>query len=148
MMAAMVVRAMEAGDAEDVARLCGQLDYPSTAEQVAGRFSRITASQSDDAIFVACVDGRAVGWIHLLMRALLETEPYVEVGGLVVDEGLRGHGIGRALMNRAEAWARERGCARVRLRSNVRRTGAHEFYRALGYSVLKTQYAFEKALGG
>ncbi len=49
-------------------------------------------------------------------------------------------------MERAEHWAREKGLRSIFLRSNIIRKDAHTFYQALGYSVVKTQYAFRKAL--
>jgi len=49
-------------------------------------------------------------------------------------------------MARAEAWAQEQDCQAVSLRSNVKRQGAHDFYQALGYSIVKTQHAFRKYL--
>ena len=47
---------------------------------------------------------------------------------MVVDETVRGSGIGRCLMERAEEWTRERGYNTVQLRSNVTRAAAHAFY--------------------
>jgi len=49
-------------------------------------------------------------------------------------------------MERAEAWAVEQGCSIVRLWSSDARTDAHRFYERLGYSHIKTQYSFVKAL--
>jgi GNAT superfamily N-acetyltransferase len=48
---------------------------------------------------------------------------------LVVRNDHRGQGIGRALMNAFEAWARNRGCALVALATRR----AAPFYQALGY---------------
>ena len=47
----------------------------------------------------------------------------------------------------AEAWARERGCLAVRVRSNVVRERAHAFYRREGFREIKTQQVLEKELG-
>jgi hypothetical protein len=49
-------------------------------------------------------------------------------------------------MERAEAWARERGCSIVRLSSSATRNVAHRFYESLGYMNIKTQYSFIKPL--
>jgi hypothetical protein len=49
-------------------------------------------------------------------------------------------------MRAAERWARERGCAQVRVRSRVSREGAHQFYVRLGYAKEKTQYTFRAPL--
>ena len=46
----------------------------------------------------------------------------------------------------AEVWARERGCSIVRLTSSSTRNAAHRFYEDLGYTNIKTQYSFIKAL--
>jgi len=45
----------------------------------------------------------------------------------------QGSGVGRAMMLHAMAQCREAGCYKLTLSSNLRRTGAHRFYRALGF---------------
>ena len=140
-----VVRPMEAGDVAAAAALCAQLGYPTLDDVVARRFAALRA-RPDDAVFVATADAVVIGWVHVHVWVGLESGPDVEIGGLVVDERARGTGVGRMLMAQAERWAAERGCARVRLRSNVIRTAAHAFYQRMGYRLFKTQYAFEKAV--
>ena len=49
-------------------------------------------------------------------------------------------------MQRAEEWAREKGCATVGVRSNVIRERAHAFYERIGYKHIKTQKSFHKEL--
>jgi GNAT superfamily N-acetyltransferase len=63
-----------------------------------------------------------------------------------VDRSQRRLGVGLALMNRAEVWARDRGCSMVRLTSSSMRNAAHRFYEALGYTNIKTQFSFIKPL--
>ena len=92
------------------------------------------------------VDGAVLGWTHVFAVPLLESEGQAELGGLVVDARVHGQGIGRALVGAAEAWAIERGYAAMAVRSNVIRGGAHEFYKRLGYAILKSQYKFLKPL--
>jgi GNAT superfamily N-acetyltransferase len=60
-----------------------------------------------------------------------ETLGFVE--DVVVDEGCRGKGVGKALMDRIMAEARKLGCEAVSLHSGEQRVGAHEFYRGLGF---------------
>lgn len=91
-------------------------------------------------------DGQALGWVHVFVCHLMESDPYAEIGGLVVDESRRGEGIGKLLLERAEAWARAKACASIRLRSNIIRKVAHEFYLKRGYTITKTQHAFAKNL--
>ncbi len=137
---------MKIEDAEAAARLATQLGYPSTAEQIERRFHALREA-ADARVFVAeGADGTPVGWIHVFGRRMLESDPDAEIGGLVVDERLRGRGIGKALMAVAEEWAREKGYRAVCLRSNVIRKEAHEFYKGLGYEVVKTQHKLRKQL--
>jgi GNAT superfamily N-acetyltransferase len=54
---------------------------------------------------------------------------------LVVDEVARGSGAGRRLMETAGRWAGQRGFASVALASHIARSGAHAFYKRLGYRI-------------
>jgi len=138
------IRAMTVVDAAEVAALAGQLGYPASAQQIEDRF-RGLSREPDSSVFVAQgEDGRLAGWIHVLERRFLELDRYAEIAGLVVDAGARRSGVGRALITAAEEWARERGCAMVRVRSNTKRVEAKPFYERMAYRVVKTQYVFEK----
>ena len=147
----LAIRPMAAADAGRVAALTTQLGYESTTEQIARRFAAIATrseNASHDVVLVA--DDRAglgvVGWIHAHGVAILEGEPAVEIVGLVVDEACRGGGVGRMLLIAAEDWARERGYARMRVRSRIARERAHRFYHREGYETIKTSYTLEKEL--
>lgn len=59
--------------------------------------------------------------------------PFAVVEYVVVDEKWRGQGIGRVLMEYVISRAKDAGCYKIMLTSDKRRTGAHEFYRALGF---------------
>jgi GNAT superfamily N-acetyltransferase len=87
-----------------------------------------------------------VGWIGVAVHEGITDSGRADIEGLVVEDEYRGNGIGRLLVEAAEAWARRRNCTSMRLVSNVVRERAHEFYKRLGYSVIKTQHAFKKVL--
>lgn len=139
------IRTMESGDVAQISRLCDSLGYPTTSDAVARRFA-VLSSSTRDAVFVAIRGGAVVGWAHAFLSVLLETDSFVEIGGIVVAEAARRRGVGRLLMSAAEQWGVSHGCAEVRLRSNVLREGAHRFYELLGYQRLKTQYTFAKPI--
>lgn len=104
------------------------------------------AGSPDDAVFVAVLGLTPVAWIHVAIATLLESPRHAEIRGLVVTGALRARGIGAQLVARAEAWARERGAARVRVRSNLTRERTHAFYERLGYALTKSQKVFDKRL--
>ena len=128
-----------------IARLNGQLGYPSSKEEVRSRLGRLQES-GNDIVFIATLDGSIVGWIHVFYTLRLETGPFCEIGGLVTEELHRGRGIGRALVRRAEHWVREKGCLELRVRSNVVRAGAHRFYTDYGFKETKEQKVFHLLL--
>jgi ribosomal protein S18 acetylase RimI-like enzyme len=144
----LLIRPMGFPDVADVTALCAQLGFPSTLEQVAQRFRRIS-SDAQCALFVAQgPEERILGWVYVRGVLPMVSDPRAEIWSLVVDEEARGQGIGRALMERVEAWAAECGYQAVSLRSNTVRHEAHRFYERLGYRITKTSHIFEKSLDG
>jgi GNAT superfamily N-acetyltransferase len=137
---------MTPDDAADVARLADQLGYPSSASQVRDRILDVSPRPGGRLLVAETSGGAIVGWVHVHGEHLLESEPYAEISGLVVDAAFRRGGVGRKLMTAAEEWARSSGYGTVRLRTNTARVGAKPFYEALGYELLKTQYALLKRL--
>lgn len=140
------IRLASAGDAGRIAVLCQQLGYPASRKQVQRRLHQIQQDEGHAVYVAEQSDGHIVGWVHVHLRQLVVANLQAEIGGLVVDESYRRHGIGRLLMERAEQWAREKGCRAVHLRSNIVRKGAHVFYERLGYSNVKTSRVFHKVL--
>ncbi len=138
---------MQTADVEAVAALSGQLGYPATDVEIARRFAGI-AARPDAGIFVSAdASGRVVGWVHVYRVQLVETDDHAEIGGLVIADGMRGRGVGRSLLEAAEAWAAQIGCRTMRVRSQAFRTEAHGFYEHLGYEYIKTQKNFGKPVG-
>jgi GNAT superfamily N-acetyltransferase len=142
------IRRARRSDAERIARLSGELGYPATAAQIATRLRQLTPV-SKHAVFVAESPDAGtglIGWVHVSVSHLLESDIRAEVNGLVVAEGQRSAGAGAKLLEAAEEWARRRGCLGMNVRSNVIRERAHMFYERNGYEHYKTQKAFRKAL--
>ncbi len=133
-------------DLKEVVDLAGELGYELSREDAANRFDQLRAHR-DYAFFVAVRDGEVVGWIQVNRDAdslLLGSRG--DVAALVVDQRFRSSGIGKLLLERAEAWALEQGLRVLRVRSSVRREAAHRFYLREGYALLKTGHTFQKIL--
>ncbi len=142
----MRIRLASTSDITAIVELSDQLGYPTNAEQVARRMAEIL-NRSDHAVWIAELgSGAVVGWVHVIRTTWLEIDPFAEIGGLVVDAAHRSQGIGKALLDKAEAWALENGLSSLRVRSNVIRSRAHQFYEVAGYTIIKSQYVFEKEL--
>jgi len=139
----LFVRPMEPGDADAVSRLIEQLGYSRSPQEVLEWIAGVGAGDRQ-AAFVACQAGEVVGWIEVAIERRLQYVPFALVGGLVVQEGLRGQGIGRLLCRHAEEWAWEHGAEKVRVTSRSTRVDAHRFYVRDGYQPVKTSMVFEK----
>ena len=140
------IRPPRAEDHVRMAELAGQLGYPSTAADVGKRLAGMEGRR-DYAVFVAqLASGELAGWIGVFIYRSVEADWRAEISGLVVDESVRSQGIGPKLLERAEEWARERGCDAIGVRSNVIRDRAHRFYERLGYEHYKTQKSFRKKI--
>ena len=140
-----VIRKILPSDAASVARLSGELGYPTPPDVMEQRIIQLADCPNHE-VFVACAGWAVVGWIDLGVTHHLQSEPYVEIGGLVVADGARSKGIGGLLVSLGEEWARERGVRRVVVRSRISRERAHSFYERAGYTRSKTSAVFEKSL--
>lgn len=75
-----------------------------------------------------------VGPAPIGMLRLEINEPAGWVGMLFVEEAFRSKGIGKALMQRAEAICREMGKGFIALTVSDKNEGAQRLYRLLGYA--------------
>lgn len=70
--------------------------------------------------------------------------PILLVENVAVLESFQGKGVGRAMFQEIERWAKEEwDCHYEILASGLNRTGAHKFYAALGFDEVK---GFKKTL--
>jgi ribosomal protein S18 acetylase RimI-like enzyme len=93
---------------------------------------------SDGRIFVAEARNAMVGFVAVLAHKLPDAidtaaKPYAYISDLVVLPEARGEGLGRALLERAESYARKRGAVRIRLHVLAKNAKAAELYEAFGY---------------
>lgn len=140
-----LIREITPDDAAAAANLSGELGYQVSAEAMRPRIESLLG-RPDQAIYVACLSGKVVGWIDLAVNFHLASEPRVEIAGLVVSADVRSRGIGSLLVERAEQWALSRGLTAMLVRSRVTREDAHRFYLREGYERTKTSAVFTKEL--
>ncbi len=139
------IRDARSEDAQPLARLLGQLGYPTSVEAIARRVNRLASSQADRLV-VAEVEEQVVGLASVHISLSVEYDrPAAKLGAIVVDERCRRHGIGEALVGAMEEEARGRGCCLIFLTTAERRADAHAFYRRLGFE--ETGRRFAKSLG-
>lgn len=140
------MRVARAGDAPALAAFSSELGYPADQTQIERRLSVVLASDAD-AVFVAVAEQAAVvGFVHALEKRLLVSEPYVELGGLIVAPAARRRGAARLLIAAVERWALGRGVGLLRVRTRREREVADVAYRRCGFQLEKEQRVFIKPL--
>ncbi|PGL71167.1 GNAT family N-acetyltransferase [Bacillus sp. AFS055030] len=138
-------RVATTNDSLEIARLSGQFGYNVEKNQVFERLIKII-DQKDHVVLVAEFEGNLIGWIHAHGRYLIESPPYVEIGGLVVDSTYRGQKIGKMLVKRCEEWSKLSGFKEIRVRTNEIRVDTLIFYKKIGFENTKSQKVFKKEI--
>ena len=131
----LVIRQATPADAAAVAQL--NHFFNGVAVDVSGVAARIERSTATERIFLAEVDGLAIGFLSLwLFPIVCYPEPYAEVSELFVCEGYRKAGVGTALMREAIEVARVEGAAELKANTGFRNTEAQRLYSSLGFEKL------------
>ncbi len=131
----------DAAEINQLCRVCLGYDYPP--EETEKKLKKVLADDSCR-VFAAVISDRVAGFVHAESYDLLYYPHMKNILGIAVFDEYRRMGIGTALLNAVEDWARASGAAGVRLVSGAERTGAHEFYRRCGYGGGKNQINFKK----
>ncbi|RBY81470.1 GNAT family N-acetyltransferase [Blastococcus sp. TF02-09] len=128
------MREVEAGDAERVAALLGELGYPSTPERVRERLATWLGDRHSRVLVATTANQQVVGCLSVHAVPYLERDGrWARIESLVVTESARGTGVGSALLKAAETAAREWKCDGMEVTSHRSREQAHTVYRHVGY---------------
>jgi len=141
----IVIRVATTNDSEAIAELSGQLGYQTLTASVFTRLERML-THADHSVFVATEREKVVGWIHGFYALRVESDVFVEIGGLVVHEHFRKYGIGKKLVDQVLEWTSLNECDKVRVRCNVNRQESHRFYENIGFELAKEQGVLDKRL--
>ncbi|QNK63121.1 GNAT family N-acetyltransferase [Pedobacter sp. PAMC26386] len=114
-------RTLQPEDAAAITRLSQQLGYPGTNSATVLRI-KVLLLYPDHCAFVAVMGQTIIGWIHGFQTIRLETEPFIEIGGLVVDENYRNQQTGKKLVDLVKEWAVKKGLSKLRVRCQTKRT--------------------------
>jgi GNAT superfamily N-acetyltransferase len=131
--------------AKEVQLLSKQLGYEISLDDTIANIKEVLSSKNHTA-FVAIENNKVVGWIHAFKTTTIESLPFIELAGLVVDEKQRGKGVGKILVEKIKEWCKEQNVLSLRVRSNIKRKEAHQFYLNNGFKEIKEQKVFQISL--
>ncbi len=101
-------------------------------------------------VFIATDDGEPFGFSEVSMRDRApgcSTSPVGYLEGWWVADGHRQQGVGRALLEAAEAWARRRGASEMGSDAHVDNTLSISAHHAVGFTEKRPVARFHKAIG-
>lgn len=133
-----MIRSATPADFDSIGRLYRQLqpDDPLVDQLThAAVFEEILQRPGMD-LLVLEVDGDVVGttYLNVIPNLTRGARPYAVIENVVIEERLRGTGLGRRLMDATLARAWNEGCYKVMLMTGSKNPDTHAFYRASGFS--------------
>jgi GNAT superfamily N-acetyltransferase len=137
----------EAGpdDFDDILRLYRQLQPEDPVlhdGSDAAAFTQILRSPGLH-LFVLEADGAVVAttYLNIIPNLTRSASPYAVIENVVVEETLRGTGLGKQIMAGTLRAAWDAGCYKAMLQTGSRTPATHRFYRSCGFSPdAKTAY--------
>ena len=93
------------------------------------------SAEADEALFIAEHDGRSAGCAYLVTLVdYFNERPHAHLSVLAVTAEAEGKGVGSALLDQSEAWARKCGSDRLTLSALVTNSRARTLYERRGFS--------------
>jgi aminoglycoside 6'-N-acetyltransferase I len=147
-MSGFLVRRAGAEDIPALARLRATLWPEGSMEEHAVELGPQLESASDLTL-VAEMERALIGFLEGRLRSHAdgcETSPVGYLEGWFVTEEWRGRGVGRALVEAFEVWARERGCRELASDTWLHNTGSQRAHERLGFSEVDRVVTYRKPL--
>ena len=120
----MQISPVTEADLEQLAALYGQLGATKTCIESMQAALQKNNSSGGPVVFVARIDGKVVGTLLAATCQMLfgECRSFMVVEDVVVDANYRRQGIGKALMQHVEQFARDRNCSYIMLITDTERS--------------------------
>ena len=125
-------------DFQDILRLYRQLQPKDPVlhdGSDAAAFAQILGSPGLH-LFVLEIDGAVVAttYLNVIPNLTRSASPYAVIENVVVEETLRGTGLGKQVMADTLQAAWDAGCYKAMLQTGSRTPATHAFYKACGFS--------------
>jgi ribosomal protein S18 acetylase RimI-like enzyme len=129
-------------DAPALAPLLTVLGYPTEPGVLRERLTGLLAEDRTARVLLAAVGDQVLGFITLHATPVLHrSTPVGRITALAVAPGHQGLGVGRRLVEAAEAHFASLGFRRIEVTSGTTHQRAYAFYRRLGYEDQGVRFA-------
>ncbi len=145
----MEIRPLHPDEYDDWLSLRERLWPDTPREDLSSELTEIVTDPSRNTVLVASLPEGLVGFVEVSIRDWAEgcetrMVGYIEAWYVVPERRIGG--IGRRLVEAAEAWARARGCTEMGSDADLSNEVSHAAHRALGYGEVGRLVLFSKRL--
>lgn len=113
---------------------------PNVAKQVQGLRMLILSPETGVIKVARDANGLVIGMVSAqLVISTAQGAPSAWVEDMMITEQYRGMGLGRALLNEALAWAKQKGASRAQLLVDIENEPALGYYQHLGWETTQLQ---------
>ena len=125
-------------DIPDIIPLQAQIYRVTSSPENATKILEDLIKSDNCDIFVAKDEGKVVGsGLIFYLNNPGHNQPFAFLEGIVVDDKVRGKGIGTKLSKFAIELAKGKNCYKILFTSGMDRSNIHQFYENLGFKVLE-----------
>jgi len=111
----VTIRHARPEDAAVIAALATQLGYPALPRKRKPACGTSSLKPAPRYLLALDEHSTVIGYGHVFGAHRVDSDPFAEIGALVVDETRRSRGTGAALVAAMEAWAIEHGYRELRV---------------------------------
>jgi GNAT superfamily N-acetyltransferase len=130
----MIIRQGISADSPSIQRLLEQLGYPQQGDRVVEAIENYFGPGYY--LLVVEIDNMIIGFSSLHWFDMFHINGKMgRITAICIQEELRSRGIGHALLTASEEFLKSKGCVKVEVTTNLKRTSAHEFYAKNGYEI-------------
>jgi aminoglycoside 6'-N-acetyltransferase I len=144
-----MIRTYQEADRDEWLRMRRALWDDCPDDQQEREIEESLASDLDDVFFAERPEGGLCGFLEVALRSRAngcDSTPVGYIEGWYVDPDVRRQGVGQALVEAAEAWARSKGCRQMASDAELWNTDSHQAHGALGYQETGRLVLFKKDL--
>jgi aminoglycoside 6'-N-acetyltransferase I len=153
----MRIRPAQTSDVEQLAAMCAALWPTSSAQEHAKELRLILGGKADlvltmpiSILIAEASDGELLGFVEVDLRSHADgcnpSKPVGYIEGWYVAKHYRQRGVGRKLLEEAEAWARSHNCLEIASDATIDNERSQRAHAALGYEVVDRCVHFRKRL--
>jgi len=144
-----MIRSYRDGDQAEWLRMRRALWDDCPDDQQVREMGEILKSDTETVSFAERPDGGLCGFLEAAIRPWAigcDARPVGYIEGWYVDEDVRRQGVGRALVEAAEAWARSKGCRQMASDAELWNEVSHQAHGAVGYEETARLVLYKKDL--